>query len=70
MDAMMTAKGDVWVSCHYPAHIAGKFGTTASSPPVPQDPPQQVIDDCTKEVDEVVRYVTHPLSLCLSTGEG
>ncbi|KZV63178.1 hypothetical protein PENSPDRAFT_641270 [Peniophora sp. CONT] len=33
MDAMMTAKGDVW------------------------DPPQQVIDDCTKEVDEVVRRV-------------
>ncbi|VDB99897.1 unnamed protein product [Peniophora sp. CBMAI 1063] len=33
MDAMMTAKGDVW------------------------DPPQQVIDDCTKEVDEVVRVL-------------
>ncbi|THH18050.1 hypothetical protein EW146_g2868 [Bondarzewia mesenterica] len=33
MDAMMTAKGDVW------------------------DPPQQVIDDCTKEVDEVLRVL-------------
>ncbi|EIM86845.1 S-adenosyl-L-methionine-dependent methyltransferase [Stereum hirsutum FP-91666 SS1] len=33
MDAMMTAKGDVW------------------------DPPQQVIDDCTKEVDEVIRVL-------------
>ncbi|KAJ7717115.1 S-adenosyl-L-methionine-dependent methyltransferase [Mycena maculata] len=31
MDAMMTAKGDVW------------------------DPPQQVIDDCTAEVDQVIR---------------
>jgi len=34
MDAMMTAKGDVW------------------------DPPQQVIDDCTKEVDEVLRVLS------------
>ena len=25
MDAMMTAKGDVWVSCHYPAHIIGNI---------------------------------------------
>ncbi|KAF8159568.1 S-adenosyl-L-methionine-dependent methyltransferase [Crassisporium funariophilum] len=33
MDAMMTAKGDVW------------------------DPPQQVIDDCTKEVDETLRIL-------------
>ncbi|KAI0306122.1 S-adenosyl-L-methionine-dependent methyltransferase [Multifurca ochricompacta] len=33
MDAMMTAKGDVW------------------------DPPQQVIDDCAKEVDEVLRVL-------------
>ncbi|KAH9976077.1 S-adenosyl-L-methionine-dependent methyltransferase [Russula compacta] len=33
MDAMMTAKGDVW------------------------DPPQQVIDDCTQEVDEVLRVL-------------
>uniref|UniRef100_A0A8H8CJ10 Methyltransferase domain-containing protein n=1 Tax=Psilocybe cubensis TaxID=181762 RepID=A0A8H8CJ10_PSICU len=32
MDAMMTAKGDVW------------------------DPPQQVIEDCNKEVDETLRY--------------
>ncbi|KDR80619.1 hypothetical protein GALMADRAFT_222214 [Galerina marginata CBS 339.88] len=33
MDAMMTAKGDVW------------------------DPPQQVIDDCNKEVDETLRLL-------------
>ncbi|KAF9480549.1 S-adenosyl-L-methionine-dependent methyltransferase [Pholiota conissans] len=33
MDAMMTAKGDVW------------------------DPPQQVIDDCTKEVEETLRVL-------------
>ncbi|KAF8202378.1 hypothetical protein BJ912DRAFT_920746 [Pholiota molesta] len=33
MDAMMTAKGDVW------------------------DPPQQVIEDCTKEVDETLRVL-------------
>ncbi|KAJ3890478.1 S-adenosyl-L-methionine-dependent methyltransferase [Lentinula edodes] len=31
MDAMMTAKGDIW------------------------NPPQQVVDDCTKEVSEVIR---------------
>ncbi|KJA28183.1 hypothetical protein HYPSUDRAFT_156631 [Hypholoma sublateritium FD-334 SS-4] len=33
MDAMMTAKGDVW------------------------DPPQKVLDDCTKEVDETLRVL-------------
>jgi len=33
MDAMMTAKGDVW------------------------DPPQQIVDDCTKEVDEALRVL-------------
>jgi len=33
MDAMMTAKGDVW------------------------DPPPQVVDDCTKEVDETLRVL-------------
>jgi len=33
MDAMMTAKGDVW------------------------DPPQQVINDCNKEVDETLRVL-------------
>ncbi|KAF9563147.1 S-adenosyl-L-methionine-dependent methyltransferase [Agrocybe pediades] len=33
MDAMMTAKGDVW------------------------DPPQQVIDDCNKEVEETLRVL-------------
>ena len=22
-----------------------------------QDPPQQVVDDCTKEVDETLRYI-------------
>ena len=27
----------------------------------PQDPPQQVIDDCTKEVDEVLRFGRHHL---------
>ena len=31
MDAMMTAKGDVWVSYHYPARIAGNLGTIVSS---------------------------------------
>jgi len=33
MDAMMTAKGDVW------------------------DPPQETIDNCTKEVDEILRVL-------------
>ncbi|ETW79026.1 hypothetical protein HETIRDRAFT_323921 [Heterobasidion irregulare TC 32-1] len=41
MDAMMTAKGDVW------------------------DPPQQVIDDCTKEVDEVLRVLRKDKGLFL-----
>jgi len=36
MDAMMTAKGDVW------------------------DPPQQVVENCTKEVDEAVRVLRKP----------
>ncbi|KAF7316464.1 Methyltransf-25 domain-containing protein [Mycena indigotica] len=36
MDAMMTAKGDVW------------------------DPPQQVVDDCTAEVDETIRCLKKP----------
>ncbi|KAH9479539.1 EEF1A lysine methyltransferase 4 [Psilocybe cubensis] len=35
MDAMMTAKGDVW------------------------DPPQQVIEDCNKEVDETLRVLNN-----------
>ncbi|KAF8825847.1 hypothetical protein HHX47_DHR6000712 [Lentinula edodes] len=33
MDAMMTAKGDIW------------------------NPPQQVVEDCTKEVSEVIRLI-------------
>lgn len=37
MDAMMTAKGDVW------------------------DPPQQVVEDCTREVQEALRYVRYHL---------
>jgi len=36
MDAMMTAKGDVW------------------------DPPQQVVEDCTREVQEALRVLRKP----------
>jgi len=66
MDAMMTAKGDVWVRFppHCPHPIARRSGAIASSPHRPQDPPRQVINDCTKEVDEVLRYdITFSLSL-------
>ncbi|PBK72505.1 S-adenosyl-L-methionine-dependent methyltransferase [Armillaria solidipes] len=47
MDAMMTAKGDVWV----------RF-TEA-------DPPEQVVSDCTKEVDEVIRVLRKSSGLFL-----
>lgn len=48
MDAMMTAKGDVWVSC--------------ASGPLPlliclQNPSPRVIENCTKEIDEVIRVL-------------
>jgi len=48
MDAMMTAKGDVWV-CHEQSYLINPYMSAT------QDPPQQVIDDCTKEVDEALR---------------
>ncbi|TFY54749.1 hypothetical protein EVG20_g9583 [Dentipellis fragilis] len=54
MDAMMTAKGDVWGS-----------GGIQFTDGMPQDPPQQVIDDCTKEVDEVLRWVMVAASVLL-----
>ena len=55
MDAMMTAKGDVWVGSIV-------FDTPCESLLIrPQDPPQQVIDDCTKEVDEILRFGRHHL---------
>ncbi|KAG7443556.1 S-adenosyl-L-methionine-dependent methyltransferase [Guyanagaster necrorhizus] len=41
MDAMMTAKGDVW------------------------DPPEQVVSDCTKEMDEVIRVLRKSTGLFL-----
>ncbi|KAK0239050.1 S-adenosyl-L-methionine-dependent methyltransferase [Armillaria nabsnona] len=41
MDAMMTAKGDVW------------------------DPPEQVVSDCTKEVDQVIRVLRKSTGLFL-----
>lgn len=43
MDAMMTAKGDVW------------------------DPPAQIIDDCTREVQEALRQVLTPSRFNLLT---
>ncbi|KAJ3745386.1 S-adenosyl-L-methionine-dependent methyltransferase [Lentinula detonsa] len=52
MDAMMTVKGDIWVcemifvTCSHLMHSA--LQNT-------QNPPQQVVDDCTKEVNEVIR---------------
>ena len=48
MDAMMTAKGDVWVS---------HFGVIHNIKSSPQDPPEQVIHDCNREVDETLRQV-------------
>jgi hypothetical protein len=56
MDAMMTTKGDVWVRPQFCNILYGSLLI------YPQDPPQQVIDDCTKEVDEVLRFGCHHLS--------
>jgi len=46
--------GELPLPCTY--HRKNSARQRPHSPPAPQDPPQQVIDDCTKEVDEVVRY--------------
>lgn len=59
MDAMMTTKGDVWVGS--PLYDILRRSVLIC----PQDPPQQVIDDCTKEVDEVLRFVGPHLSSTL-----
>ena len=47
MDAMMTKKGDVWVSrvCLVCLCLLT----------FPQDPPEEVVENCNKEVDEVLR---------------
>ncbi|KAG6813854.1 hypothetical protein H0H92_006261 [Tricholoma furcatifolium] len=50
MDAMMTTKGDVWVCAMPVIYYTAKFTHN-------QDPPEQVIRDCTKEVDETLRSV-------------
>jgi EEF1A lysine methyltransferase 4 len=59
MDAMMTAKGDVWV------RFTIRNIMHESLIICQQDPPQQVLDDCTREVDEVLRFGRHHL-ICKS----
>ena len=49
MDAMMTAKGDVWV-CQLPSHWILSFISLSM-----KDPPEEVVRDCTDEVNEVMR---------------
>ncbi|KAF5362404.1 hypothetical protein D9756_002233 [Leucocoprinus leucothites] len=56
MDAMMTAKGDVWVR---PYNLPLLYNTITNL----QDPPEQVIRDCNKEVDETIRQVSSPSML-------
>lgn len=48
MDAMMTAKGDVWVRSQVP--LAVEFLLIIS-----QDPPEEVVQNCDREIDEVLR---------------
>jgi EEF1A lysine methyltransferase 4 len=52
MDAMMTSKGDVWVSSLLKLN-------SVSLLIVVQNPSVQVIENCTKEISEVLR-VLHP----------
>jgi hypothetical protein len=53
MDAMMTSSTDVWV-----CSIAM---TACDVLTIPQDPPEQVIKDCTAEVSQVLRFVVSHL---------
>ena len=55
MDAMMTAKRDVWVR---PLFCNILYESLLISP-------QQVIDNSTREVDEVLRFDCHHLSCTL-----
>jgi len=57
--------GGLPLPCAYRRKISARQRPHSS--PAPQDPPQQVIDDCTKEVDGVLRYgiTVSPLSFHL-----
>ena len=57
--------GELPLPCAYHRKILAR--QRPHSPTAPQDPPQQVVDDCTKEVDEVLRYgiTVSPLSFHL-----
>ena len=48
MDAMMTKKGDVWVRSVF---LLSLCVLTSHH----QDPPEEVVENCNKEVDEVLR---------------
>lgn len=50
MDAMMTAKADVWVCT-----IGQRFRRPSLCHSCLQDPPEEVVENCTREVSEVLR---------------
>lgn len=52
MDAMMTAKADVWVDT---SKLIYADCIVRSHANFPQDPPEDVIENCTREVNEVLR---------------
>lgn len=58
MDAMMTAKADVWVRPRYVPH------DPQNAHQLHQDPPEEVIENCTREVNEVLRYIPSPSETC------
>ena len=51
---MMTEKGDVWVSSGL--QVIQKY--VRRSLTHTQDPPEQVINNCNQEIDEVLRYAS------------
>ncbi|KAK0489089.1 S-adenosyl-L-methionine-dependent methyltransferase [Armillaria novae-zelandiae] len=63
MDAMMTAKGDVWVRSTEAARWF-KIVRSVINEKI-QDPPEQIVSDCTREVDEVIRVLRKSTGLFL-----
>lgn len=57
MDAMMTVKGDVWVCGRF---IPDFFTNTLLIGL--KNPPEHVVESCTREVDEVLRFVEYRVS--------
>jgi hypothetical protein len=53
MDAMLTSKGDVWVSAKA---AGGRMSVRTDDPRLPrQNPPEGDVQNCRKEVEEAIR---------------